>query len=141
MIGGPSTVQAMNHGYLNHRSEIFVDDHFEGVEKRCFLLLCGKQVSDSALTIDIGINAFDDPRIRKNLQATIVLDQVIIEYNNEILKNLTNLGLDFKIVNNFTDLYPAPGPSKANPKRTLWRMLEMQAPLFALKKQILRNSI
>lgn len=57
----------MNHGFLNARSEIFVDDQLESVEKRCFFLMCGKQIADSALSIDIVINAFDDPSITKKI--------------------------------------------------------------------------
>ncbi len=125
MVGGPSTVQAMNHGYLNHRSEVFMDDTFESVEKRCFLLLCGKQVNEAAITIDIGINAFDDPRIKKNLQLNLVLDHLIVEYNNEILKSLTNLGLEYKVLTRFSDLLKAPGPTKINKHRNLWRMIEL----------------
>jgi hypothetical protein len=131
----------MNNALLNIRSELFVDDHFENVEKRCFLLICGKQATDPALSIDFGVNAFDDPRIKKNVQAGITLDQVIIEYNNEILKNLSSLGLQYKIAFKFSDLHPATRPSKLNKNKTLWRVIELQAPLYALKKQLLRRSM
>lgn len=132
----------MNNFYLNNRSENFLDDRFEQVEKRCFFLLCGKQNMDCAISIDVQVNLFDDPRKqKKNLQFTMVLDQFVIEYNNEILKNLTNLALEFRIANNFTDLHPAPGPSKFNKKKNLWRMIEMQAPLYVIKKQILRRTM
>ena len=114
----------MNHGYLQSRSEVFQDIQFETVEKRCFFLLCGKLNTDPAIAIELGINAFDDARHKKNLQCNIALDQLIIEYNNEILKALTSTILQFKIVFNFSDLYPAPGPSKLNKKRTLQRMIE-----------------
>lgn len=55
----------------------------------------------------------------------MMLDHVIIEYNNETLKSLTNLGLEYKIANNFSDLFPATGPSKLNKKKTLMRMIEL----------------
>lgn len=115
----------MNHAYLNSRSEVFTDDSFESVEKRCFLLLCGKQANEAAITIDFGINIFDDPRIKKNLQVNFHLDHVLVEYNNEILKNLTSLVLSYKVLFAFTDLASAPGPSKLNKKKNLWRMIEM----------------
>lgn len=98
----------MNHSLLNSRSEIFVDDHFENVEKRCFMILCGKQAGEPVIQIDVGINAFDDPKVKKNLQLNVLLDQVVVEYNNEILKSLTSLGLEYKIASFFGDLYPAP---------------------------------
>jgi hypothetical protein len=62
VTGGP-----MNHGYLHARSEVFVDNSFDTVEKRCFFLLCGKLNNEPAIAIEVGINAFDDPRIKKNL--------------------------------------------------------------------------
>ena len=74
MLGGPSAVQCMNHGYLNNRSEIFGDDRFDTVEKRCFVLLCGKQMADSGISVDITVNLFDDPRTKKNLQVSVLLD-------------------------------------------------------------------
>lgn len=44
----------MNNAYLNLRSENFVDDQLDNVDKRCFLLLCGKSPNiDAFLTIDI----------------------------------------------------------------------------------------
>lgn len=128
----------MNHGYLQSRSEVFQDNQFETVEKRCFFLLCGKLNTDPAIAIELGINAFDDARQKKNLQCNIALDQLIIEYNNEILKALTSTVLQYKILFNFSDLHPAPGPSKLNKKRTLQRMIELQAPLYVLKKYLLR---
>lgn len=131
----------MNNGYLQSRSEVFQDNQFETVEKRCFFLLCGKLNTDPAIAIELGINAFDDARQKKNLQCNIALDQLIIEYNNEILKALTSTVLGFKILFNFSDLHPAPGPSKLNKKRTLQRMIELQAPLYVLKKQLLRQTL
>ena len=55
----------------------------------------------------------------------MVLDQVIVEYNSEILKHLTNMGLEFKIALMYSDLFKAPDPSKLNKKRSLGRMLEL----------------
>lgn len=57
----------MNNSYLSSRSETFDDDNFERIEKRCFFLICGRNPNDCAISISIGINAFDDPRIKKNL--------------------------------------------------------------------------
>jgi len=39
----------MNNETLNLRSEIFVDDHLDRVEKRCFFLMCGKELGDSTI--------------------------------------------------------------------------------------------
>lgn len=114
IIQSTTTGGSMNHGYLHARSDVFVDDSFSQVEKRCFFLLCGKLSNEPAISIEVGINAFDDPRIKKNLQCNIALDQLIIEYNNEILKNITSLVLQYKVLFNFSDLHPAPGPSKFN---------------------------
>lgn len=51
-----------------------MDDKHENVEKCCFFLICGKTSGEPALSIDFGVNAFDDPRIKKNVQASVVLD-------------------------------------------------------------------
>jgi hypothetical protein len=134
-----SKTPAMNHILLNDRSEVFVDDTFENIEKRCFFLMCGKISSEPAISIEAGINAFDDPRRKKNLQVNVQVDQIVIEYNNEILKNLTNLALEYRIAFNFSDLHAALGPNRINKKKTLQRMIELQAPLFAIKKQMLKS--
>jgi hypothetical protein len=57
----------MNNPHLNTRSDVFTDDTFETVEKRCFFVLCGKQSNDCAISLEFGVNAFDDPRKKKNL--------------------------------------------------------------------------
>ena len=103
--------------------------------------MCGKQATEGIVTIEFGINAFDDPRTKKNLCANILLDQIIIEYNSEILKNLTNLGLSYKAAFMYSDLNPATGPSKLNKKKTLQRMIELQAPLYSLRKILLQKSM
>lgn len=65
----------MNNSYLALRSENFLDDSMESVEKRCFLLLCGKTPNiDSALTIDISVNIFDEPGLKKKINLNLVLD-------------------------------------------------------------------
>lgn len=64
----------MNHAALNNRSEVFMDDSMESVEKRCFMVLCGKQSNDPFIQIDIGINAFDDARAKKTLQLNLLFD-------------------------------------------------------------------
>lgn len=120
-----SKTPAMNHILLNDRSEVFVDDTFENIEKRCFFLMCGKISSEPAISIEAGINAFDDPRRKKNLQVNVQVDQIVIEYNNEILKNLTNLALEYRIAFNFSDLHAALGPNRINKKKTLQRMIEL----------------
>lgn len=59
----------MNNGLLNLRSENFVDDSLDAVEKRCFFLMCGKSNNniDSAISIDIGFNIFEEPGLKKKI--------------------------------------------------------------------------
>lgn len=64
----------MNHLHLNQRSEVFVDDQLERVDKRCFFLLCGKTNVDPCISIDFSINAFDDPAIKKKIVVGVNLD-------------------------------------------------------------------
>ena len=64
----------MNHTYLSVRSENFVDDFLESVEKRCFFLMCGRQATDAALTIDLVVNAFDEPDVKKKITMSMILD-------------------------------------------------------------------
>ena len=75
--------------------------------------MCGKQPStESALSVDIAINIFDEPGLKKKLVLALSLDQIIVEYTNEILQSLTNLGLAYKLAFNFSDLKNAIGPTK-----------------------------
>ncbi len=84
----------MNNISLNQRSETFIDDFLESVDKKCFLLLCGKAPNlDAAITIDVSFNIFDEPGLKKKLQLSTSIDQIFVEYNNEILKSLTDIGL------------------------------------------------
>lgn len=56
----------MNNPQLAMRSEGFIDDQLEQVEKRCFFLMCGQTPSiDSAITIDVAFNIFDEPGLKK----------------------------------------------------------------------------
>lgn len=109
----------MRNPYLDVRSEVFADDTFESVEKRCIVALCGKTSGDPAISIEVGFNAFDDARAKKTLVLDMHLDHFLVEYNNEILKNLTNLGLEYRILFNFMDLKMAPKANAKNKKRTL----------------------
>lgn len=110
----------MNNAYLALRSESFVDDSLESVERRCFLLLCGKTPNiDSAITIEVSANIFDEPGLKKKINLNLQLDQIIIEYCNDILKSLTDIGLQYKLAFNFSDLKAAKGPNKLNKKRGL----------------------
>lgn len=51
------------------------------------------------------------------------------------------MAIDYKIATMFSDLHPAPGPSKINKKKNLMRMIELQAPLYNLKKILLSSTI
>ena len=76
-----------------------------------------------------------------SLGCEITLDQLIIEYNNDILKALTNLAVQYKIGFMFSDLCPAPGATSKNRHRCLQRKVELQAPLYALRQSVARRSI
>jgi hypothetical protein len=65
------------------------------------------------------MNLFDDPSIAKKLNLSLSLDYFILEYSNEILKSLTNLGLTYKIAFNYGDLKPALKGTKKNKKRCI----------------------
>ena len=53
----------MNNSYLSSRSENFDDDSFERIEKRCFFLICGRNPHECAISISIGMNAFEDMQL------------------------------------------------------------------------------
>jgi len=57
----------MNHHSLNLKSEVFVDDSLDRVDKRCFFLMCGVTDIDTAVTIDVAINVLDDPGLKKKI--------------------------------------------------------------------------
>jgi hypothetical protein len=43
---------------------VFVDDSLERIEKRCFFYFGGKTTLDSAISLDLTVNVFDDPAIK-----------------------------------------------------------------------------
>lgn len=82
--------------------------------------MCGKATGiDSAITIDLTFNIFDEPNNKKKIGLGLTIDQIILEYCNEILKSITDISLNYKLAFNFADLKPAKGPSKKNKKRGL----------------------
>jgi hypothetical protein len=112
--------KVMNHDHLNARSEVFVDDTLQSIEKRCFFLMCGKQTNigtTGAITVDAVVNAFDDPALKKKITLAVAQDQIIIEYNSELLKSFTELALEYRIAFNYSDLVKAPGGKKLSIER------------------------
>ena len=65
---------------------------------------------------------------------------MIIEYNNDILKNLTEIGIAYKLAFNYGDLKPAITAGKKNRKRCVQRRLQLQGILYAIRKQIIKRS-
>ena len=57
------------------------------------------------------------------------------------MKSITNMAIDYKIATMFSDLHAAPRPSKVNKKKNLMRMIELQAPLYNLKKILMQSSM
>ena len=127
----------MNNPFLQGKSRVFTDDTFEQVERCCFFALCGASNNNAGISIHVKLNLFHDPKKTKmSLGCQLTLDQFVIEYNNEILKALTSLVVQYKIGFMFSDLVPAPGPSAKNRHRCLQRIVELQAPLYALRKAV-----
>lgn len=54
----------MKNPILNSKSEVFIDDHLDRVDKRVFFLIQGKTEAESGISISLSINAFDDPAIK-----------------------------------------------------------------------------
>lgn len=79
----------MNNSYLDSFSESFIDDHLERIEKRCFFLMCGKIFNEPTISIELSVNAFDDPALKQKVVLTLKVNQIIIEYCSEIFKNMT----------------------------------------------------
>ena len=65
---------------------------------------------------------------------------MIIEYCNEILKNIAEIGIAYKLAFNYGDLEPAIGPKKKNRKRCLARRLQLQGMLYAVRKEMIKLS-
>ena len=124
----------MNNPFLQAKSKVFTDDTFEQIERSCFFALCGTGLNNAGVSINVKLNLFHDPKKTKmGLQCNVTLDQCLIEYNNDILKALTNLGVQYKIGFMFSDLTTAIGPTAKNRHRCLQRRIELQAPLYALR--------
>ena len=75
------------------------------------------------------------------LGCQLTLDQLVFEHNNDILKALTNLGVQYKILFMFSDLCPAPSATAKNRYRCLQRKVELQAPLYAMRQSLTRRSL
>lgn len=132
----------MNNFLLQQRSEQFVDDSLDSVDKRCFFLLSGKQSNlDAFLAVEVSANIFDEPGLKKKINVSVGLDQVVVEYCNDILKSLTDLGLTYKLAFNYGDMKPALKPNKLNKKRSLQTKLQYYTPLYTLKKLMLRRAL
>ena len=76
-----------------------------------------------------------------NADCNITLDRLIIEYNNDILKALTKLGVEYKILFMFSDLRPAPGPTSKNRHRYLQRTIQYQTAIYSLRLALLKKSL
>ncbi len=80
------------------------------------------------------MNAFDDPAITKKLSFTFTLDQFLIEYCNNVFKNLSNLILEYKIAFVLSSLVSAPK------KRPLQIRIEFLTTFYVLKQAIIRKA-
>jgi hypothetical protein len=132
----------MNNPFLQAKSISFSDDTFEQIERCCFFAFCGAVNNTAGLSINVKLNLFHDPKKTKmTLGCQLTLDQLVFEYNNDILKALTNLAVQYKIGFMFSDLCPAPGPTAKNRFRCLQRRVALQAPLYAMRKQLTQRSL
>ena len=84
----------MNNPFLQAKSISFTDDTFEQIERCCFFAFCGAVNNSAGLSINVKLNLFHDPKKTKmTLGCQLTLDQLVFEYNNDILKSLTNLAV------------------------------------------------
>lgn len=74
---------------------------------------------DAFLSVDISANIFDEPGLKKKINLSVGLDHFVIEYCNDVLKSITDLGINYKLAFNFSDMKPALKPNKVNKKRSL----------------------
>jgi CRISPR/Cas system-associated endonuclease Cas1 len=124
---------------LNLRSEEFVDDYLERVEKRCFFLLCGKTPLESAITVDLQFNILEDPGLKKKIVLNVTIDQLLIEYGNDITKNLMKLILQYRHILSYGDLYRCPKGRKKG-KYPLYKLIAFQIPFYVVRKLVLKKA-
>ena len=95
---------------LEKRSESFLDENGNQVDKRFWLLLAGEDDhTTNAITLSISANVFDEPRVIMTPVVSVKVANVIVEISCEVLESLTKLLPDFKPLFRYTDLYPCRG--------------------------------
>jgi hypothetical protein len=100
--------EACNNPLLNQRSEIFEDDVYDRIDKRCFFLIAGQISSDPGIEINLKVNALADPGTKMRVTASVQINNVIIEYCNEILKTLSVISFNHMSLIRIGDMVPAP---------------------------------
>jgi hypothetical protein len=121
-----SKTQVMDNLRLEKRSESFLDENGNQVDKRCWLLLAGEDDhTTNALTLSISANVFDEPRVIMTPVITIKVANVICEVSCEVLESLTKLLPDFKPLFRYNDLYPC--------RNNLNKSIQLFTPLYMLK--------
>lgn len=118
----------MDNPNLAALSTTFADDENCKIDKRCICLILGERAESNAFAISASINIFDEPQVKKKVEARVQLYQVIVEMCPENLKSITQLLPEFAALNRYSDL-------SILHESTL-RRIKLQSSLYILKQRV-----
>ena len=94
---------------LQQQSEEFIDDNNVTIEKRCFMLCCGKDDTDERnfFRLNISLNVFeDDPSKRKKVEVEGKVNCMVLEISPKVVKSMAQLIPEFSIMQRLGSLGP-----------------------------------
>ncbi len=103
----------------------FTDDDGWRCIERVFLLIEGYP---QALEIALGVNAFKEETEKTNLTLTLTLQNIWIEYTNNLVRNLAEVGLAFNNASKLGNYTIPPSPY------AMQRQIELYTPLYIVKE-------
>lgn len=123
---------------FNGRSEQFIEDGGVTINKRCFVLMGGKDdnegAENNAITAEIRVNLLDDETSRKKIAIKIRVDTVITEMCSDVIKSWTALVPEFRAYFRYGELI------KYSPKH-LSRKIAYRVPLYIMKMRYLKEAL
>lgn len=118
----------MDNPKLAALSTTFTDDQNCQIDKRCICLILGERSDSNAFTISASINIFDEPQVKKKLDARAQLYHVIVEMCPENLKSLSQLVPEFTALYRYSDLSIL--------RESTVRRIKLHSSLYVLKQKV-----
>lgn len=118
----------MDNSKLAALSSTFTDDSNCQIDKRCICLILGERAETNAFAVSASINIFDEPQVKKKVDARAQLYHVIVEMCPENLKSLTQLVPEFTALFRYSDLSVL--------QESTVRGIKLKSSLYVLKQKV-----